>query len=107
MLLLMNSAMMPSDGTYRRESITKREFKKLFELNKNSYKCYIGYPNACQHASKLLGVELVLNRDETDFKAGDIALVIKLKYRVNPDGKSKNVQYKEEDYEFIKVTKIE
>lgn len=107
MLKIMNSAMMPVDGVYVRRKIDKAEFRRIFEKHSYNYKSYIGYPNACKIASNLIGQNIALCRDETDIKTGDTILVLKLRYRVNPQEKSGPNARKHgesiEDYDFFQV----
>lgn len=53
MLIIMNSAMMPIDGTYTKKTISSNEAKKLFLKYKNDYISYISYPNSCKVLSQL------------------------------------------------------
>jgi len=96
MLHLMNSLMMPTDNlVYHPVKITEQEAKRIFQLHKKNvlpcyscfFKCYIGYPNACAVATEILDHSFVLSRELTNVKANDTILVLKLRYRVNPNEK--------------------
>ena len=105
MMILMNSAMMPRDGTFRRKTITALEFKQIFLRWKDNYRSHIGYPNACKVLSEFTGVQIPLSRDITIVKKGDFLLVARLTYRVDVDEKATrkhggNIS----DYEFCYVT---
>lgn len=109
MILLMNSAMMPSDGIWQKKTITTTEVKKIFEKESVAgFESYIGYPNACRVLSPLLGVNVPLSREATDVRIGDIVLVMQLRYRVDPDQKATRRHGEElSDYVFSVVRKIE
>ena len=104
-VLLLNSAVMPREGIYVMKRITKEEFGKALKQAKEKgvLKSYIGYPDNIELIKKWFGVEVELNRTQTDVKNGDIMLVMKLKYRLpNPKDKGRYTP-KEEDFEFFTV----
>jgi len=85
----MNSLMMPVAGfVYEPRAISEKEAREIFQKEKNNFKSYIGYPNACRVASSVLEHEFILSRDMTEVKAGDAMLVLKLRYRVDPGEKA-------------------
>ena len=108
MLVLMNSAMMPCDGCYCRATITANEAKNLFQKYQADYKSYVGYNNACRVLSELFDCYIDCCRDETILKKGDVILVAKLKYRVNPGEKAGRAARQHgdslSDYQFCRVT---
>jgi hypothetical protein len=100
---LMNSAMMPEEGFYRCRSISPEEARWIIKQNNAQIESYIGYPETAQYMEKTLGVPVPVNRGNTRFDAGDIALICKLRYRVaNPAEKGKqNIDTR--DYEWFIV----
>lgn len=101
---LMNSAMMPADGHYRKlvipDDIFVREFKHYTEQEKYGWESYIGYPETARVLSALLGVDVPVSRAETVLDCGDVMLVARLKYRVNPADKATNRKQTVDDFEF-------
>ena len=114
MLHIMNSAMMPQDGEYTMRRIDAAEAKEMFVLHNKpgrttpgrpEWKSYIGYQQTAAILSALVGVKIPVSREQTIFENGDEALVIKLRYRVNPREKNGGVHGQTlADYEFCFVT---
>ncbi|RLC49254.1 MAG: hypothetical protein DRH57_00095 [Candidatus Cloacimonadota bacterium] len=101
---LLNSAVMPKEGQYSAYKISFQEFKLLLQKahKRGELESYIGYPQNVELIRKWTGIEVPLNRAETDLNDGDEMLVMKLKYRVsNPADKGKEVG--EDDFEFFYV----
>ena len=105
MLLLMNSAMMPRDGLYERETLSLNEARNLFFLYQNDYKSFLGYPNSCRAFFELTGVKVALNREKTDITDNDIMLAMQLSYRVDPAEKDSRRHGDElSDYTFSRIS---
>lgn len=101
---LLNSAVMPKEGQYSAYKISFQEFKLLLQKahKRGELESYIGYPQNIELIRKWTGIEVPLNRAETNLDDGDEILVMKLRYRVsNPADKGKEV--KEEDFEFFYI----
>jgi hypothetical protein len=65
---------------------------------------YIGYPQAAEILSGLLGVEVPVSRSQTILENGDCALVMRLMYRVDhAEKKGRKHGTRIEDYEFYFV----
>lgn len=96
MIRLMNSAMMPKAGVYRIDEISQERFCEI--LRENKVDSYIGYQQTCDYIEKISGVKVAMSRGKTVLEIGDKILIIKLKYRVNPLEKGKEVA---EDFEFF------
>lgn len=100
MLKLMNSAMMPVPGNYIARRITPDEAKKIFfEHASSGWQSYVGYAQTAQVMSSVLGVDIPVNRGETLFENGDIAIVCKLAYRVS-DPANKGAEVPEDAFEW-------
>lgn len=100
MIRLMNSAMMPTIGTYHARKVTAEEAAAILKQNNYVFKSYVGYPDTAAYMTRVLGVEVPVSREQTELVAGDIMLVCKLKYRVqNPTQKGSLVPTSD-DYEW-------
>lgn len=108
MLHLMNSLTFPrnADGlTLSAERISPLEAKKFFQVWKDDYKSYIGYPDTALMLSRVLESNILLSRDDTIVKHGDMILAVRLIYRVHPKNKKFRASEKTDakNYEFYKV----
>ena len=99
---LMNSAMMPTEGIYHCKRIDKNIFVNM--INDNDTKSSIGYQSTID-AMYNMGVKknIQLSRELTTLLDGDIALVIKLKYRVGNPNDKKHLEPSEDDFEFFEI----
>lgn len=97
---LMNSAFMPEEGVYTLKRITPEEARKL--LNKaTKIESYVGYSDTANYMSRVLGIEVPVNRGETTLEDGDIMLICRLSYRVqNPQDKGRFTP-SEKDFEWF------
>ena len=103
---LVNSAMMPSEGTYKLRRITKNLFIRILRRasERGIVDSTIGYPNVIDLLFKWTGISFPVSREQTTLEDGDIMLITKLKYRVqDPSTKGKYVP-SEDDYEFFIAT---
>jgi hypothetical protein len=101
MLRIMNSAMMPTEGTYRLRRLTPAEFATYGQLIREgaSYRSYVGYPQTAEHLSGLLGVFVPVSRESTLLEDGDTLLICRLPYRVqDPTRKGQPLP---EDWEYF------
>lgn len=98
---IMNSAMMPHAGKYTCKQISKKEFCEEIQ-GADVLESYIGYPQNIDLILRWTGVSLPLCRDSTTFEDGDVALVMRLDYRVAPGEKGRPVG--EGDFSFFLVT---
>jgi len=97
-LKVMNSAMIPNEGTYAYRTISRDEFVEILKLA-SEIESFVGYPSTLQHIKEISGVELELSREVCRFEVGDIAAIVKLKYRVDP-GRKKDHKPSEDDFEY-------
>lgn len=100
MVRLINSAMMPCEGTYRLEEISKGTFIYVLQgaYAKNNLASYIGYQQNINLIEKWSGIRVAMNRKETILKDGDHLLIMKLNYR--PEVMSKGLTVNEDDFSF-------
>lgn len=104
MRYLLNSAVIPSPGTYRYRLIAVAEVKAW--LHALPWQSRIGYPATAEHIRAIAGVDVSLSREATAMAAGDEALVVRLKYRLdNPATKAAH-QPAPDDWEYGLLTKI-
>lgn len=104
---LLNSAMMPSPGTYHLIKIDKNIFKMLLEkyYSEGKLQSFIGYEQNLKLIAKWGNIRLASNRDEIrNLQSGDVLLIMKLKYRLKDTNNKaiKEFQQKltEDDFEF-------
>lgn len=105
---LMNSAVMPIEGKYASYRISKEifvsELKKAWEIG--ILKSYIGYEENIKKIAEWADVRVPLSRDQaTNLQAGDMMLVMKLKYRLPDPSMKKGKQdfIGDDDFEFFIV----
>lgn len=96
MIRLLNSAMMPVEGTYRLRRVTAAEFAELLQ---GDFVSYIGYPQTADFVARLIGRPCPVNRVQTTLDDGDVLAIVKLKYR--PDAPTKGAAVHEGDFEFF------
>jgi hypothetical protein len=102
MLFLLNSAVMPKEGTYVIKKISKEYFIQILKYYSElgQIKSFIGYPQNAELIYKWSGVKVDINREQlTDIETGDKMLIMKLKYRVK-DPSMKGDIVDENDFEF-------
>jgi len=96
---LLNSAMMPVEGTYRLTRLTEEEFVK--RLQAMPFQSFIGYRDTARFIEEISGLKIQISRDQTIVQDGDNLLICRLKYRLqNPSLKDK-FQPSHEDFEFF------
>lgn len=101
MLHVLNARLCPEGLIVIMDKISPVEAKSLYWKH-IVRKSHIGYPNACRELSKLVGDEIVLNREETDVRAGDECLIMALRYRVDPSEKKGRIHGQRiSDYDFF------
>ena len=104
-VLLLNAAMMPAaDGTYESETITLSEFVSAVRVahQNGTLESYVGYPQNIAPLEKACRVPIKVNRAETIINDGDVMLIARLTYRVNPSEKGR-VNPTINDFEFRRV----
>jgi len=109
-LLLLNSAICHAPGTYKVRKASVEEIKELYTKAKKdeiAIESYIGYPSTAYMLANIVKDEIEINRSEFTWEKGDIAIVVRLKYRVqNPSQKGK-FEPSPEDFEFLIIEKVE
>jgi hypothetical protein len=96
---LLNSAVMPVDGSYELHRLAITQFITLVREEKPI--SYIGYHECRDFLERICGVPIALNREITPVDDGDCLLIARLKYRVgNPIAKGQH-KAAPGDYEFF------
>lgn len=103
MIVLLNSAVITAPGTYRARKITPNEAKEIIKTNGGSYESYIGYQETAEYMSRVLGVEVAVNRAQYTPKPGDIMIVCRLKNRVATPSLKGTLMPGDEDFEWLMV----
>jgi hypothetical protein len=105
MIRLMNSAMMPAEGTY-----TLRRLEPIIWAcrlraadEQGQLRSYIGYQQTADYIRDLSGIEIPVSREQTTLVDGDELLIVKLAYRVaDPALKGQGVDA--QSFEFYHAT---
>ena len=90
MILLLNAAVMPTEGVYTLKRISKSEFQELLReaAAAKNLQSYIGYPETARLIEQLTGIEIEVSREQATVVPGDTLLIVKLRQRVaNPADK--------------------
>ena len=83
MLLLLNSAVMPTEGVYTLKRISEAAFQKfLQEAATGNFQSYIGYPETARLIEQLTGIEIQVSREQAELATGDVMLIVKLRHRI-------------------------
>ena len=107
-LLLLNAAMLPSVGSFEFRAISadnmKSRYEELTQLGW-SVESYIGYPQTAEILSDVLGDAVPVRREKCEMDKGDIALIIKLRYRIQDPAEKAGRQHgcRAEDFEFFEL----
>lgn len=103
MLLLLNAAVMPTEGTYTLKRISETTFRTVLReaAATGNFKSYIGYPETAHLIEQIAGIAIEVSREQATLTSGDKMLILKLRNRVaNPGGKEP-LQLSIEDFEFF------
>jgi len=103
MIVLMNSAMMPAEGTYTLRRISRALFAHLVAKahQRSELVSYIGYPETAQHIERISGVPIAISREQTRLDGPTTLLVCKLSYRVADPGSKGKLQPTDGDFEYF------
>lgn len=102
MILLLNAAVMPTEGVYTLKKISKAEFRTCLRAASatDNFKSYIGYPETARIIEEITGVTVEVNREQAGLMPGDVMLIVKLRQRVaNPANKT-TLELSMDDLEF-------
>jgi hypothetical protein len=84
MVLLLNSAVMPTEGVYTLKRISKSKFQELLQeaAATGDLQSYIGYPKTADLIEQLTGIEIDVSREQAELTTGDVMLIVKLRHRI-------------------------
>ena len=85
MILLLNAAVMPSEGVYTLKKISQAGFRTCLReaAATGDFKSYIGYPETARIIKEITGVPVEVNREQAVLKPQDVMLIVKLRQRVS------------------------
>ena len=98
MRYLLNSAVITAPGRYEYRLITQEEAADW--MRQGGFTSRVGYPNTANHILAISGVRPDINREPTKMRPGDMALVVRLKYRMQNPGEKAAYQPGPEDWEY-------
>lgn len=103
MILLLNSAVMPTEGVYTLQRISEARFRKVLQdaATTDDLQSYIGYPETARLIEQLTGVKIEVSRGHAELTAGDIMLVVKLRQRIQDLSNIKTYQPSLDDLDFF------
>lgn len=104
MILLLNSAVMPTEGIYTLKQISQVEFGTLLRdaAETNNFQSYIGYPETAHLIEDMTGVEIAVSREQATLNTGDIMLIVKLRHRVADPSTKTTLEPSIDDFEFYR-----
>lgn len=84
MVLLLNSAVMPTEGTYTLKRISEATFRKILQeaAAADNLQSYIGYPETANLIEENTGIEIEVSREQAELAEGDVMLIVKLRHRI-------------------------
>lgn len=102
MILLLNSAVMPTEGVYTLKRISKSKFQTILQeaAATDNFQSYIGYPETARLIEELTGVEIEVSRQQAELTIGDVMLIVKLRHRVADPSSKAVLQPAMNDLEF-------
>lgn len=95
---LLNAAVITSPGVYSYRLLSRAEAADW--IRQNDWVSRIGYQATADHVRELSGVCPTLSRDASTMQVGDVALVVRLKYRVQDPGQKASWQPSGDDWEY-------
>jgi len=98
--ILLNSAMMPSQGTYHLRELTRDEWVETIQTaaQEESIQSYIGYPDTAKHVQEITGLPIEVNRAEVTLGKAATLFIVKLKYRVTDPAQKGQFAPSDADY---------
>jgi len=96
MRYLLNSAVITAEGVYEYRLISRDEAAAW--IRAHQWESRIGYPQTADHIAQIAGVRPPISREASPMEAGDEALVVRLRYRVQDPSTKGQIQ--EEDWEY-------
>lgn len=102
MILLLNSAVMPTEGHYTLKQISQAEFQTVLQdaAASDNFRSYIGYPETARLLEALAGVNIEVSRQQATLAVGDVMLIVKLRHRVADPATKVTLTPSIDDFEF-------
>jgi len=107
MFAIMNSAMVPNEGVFSYQNLTREQARQWLTAHAQNAASFVGYPQTADHVTVLAGQpgwRCGLSRDKVTLAPGDEAFICKLAFRVK-DPRSKG-QPQSEDWEYGLLRRI-
>ena len=103
MILLFNSAVMPTEGIYTLKRISQGTFRTTLQeaAATGNLQSYIGYPETARLIEQMTGIEIEVTREQAPLGSGDIMLIVKLRQRVANSADKNIPQRSIGDFEFF------
>lgn len=104
MILLLNSAVMPAEGVYTLQRISKATFQKVLQEAAaiDNFKSYIGYCQTAKIIEQLTNVDIEVSREQAELTPGDEMLIVKLRQRVVDPASRDTLELSIDDFEFFR-----
>ena len=102
MILLLNSAVMPTEGIYTLKQISEAAFRTVLReaaATKN-FQSYIGYPETARLIEQLTGIGIEVSRKQAELIPGDSMLIVKLRHRIEDPASQETPERSVNDFEF-------
>lgn len=102
---VLNSAVLTAFGCYRFEEATVADLAAF--LHEPGWVSSVGYAETADAIRRWTGVSVPLSREPIVMGLGDVAMVVRLKYRVaDPTTKGRPIGAKDADWEISRLTRI-
>lgn len=100
---LLNSAMMPTGcyGFYHYQPADEETLREFLE--EGDYQSFIGYEETARFIESVTGIKPPKNRLVCRLEPPAEIMVVRLKYRINPNDKGKTLEPSKEDWEISKI----
>ena len=104
MILLLNAAVMPTEGLYTLRRIPQAKFRSILReaAASDNFRSYIGYPETARLLTELTDVAIEVSREQATLAVGDIMLIVKLRHRVADPSTKITLKSTIEDFEFYR-----
>ena len=104
--ILLNSAMMPDEGLYILQRVSRELFAELIAdaYRQGHLQSYVGYAETARHIENISGVPIEVNRSATQLPDQALIAICKLKYRVGDPTIKDQFRPGNEDYEYFVAT---
>lgn len=104
MVLLLNAAVMPTEGVYTLKRISEATFRTILReaAAAKNFQSYIGYPETARLIEQLTGIKIEVSREQAELVPGDSMLIVKLRHRVADPVSKETPELSMDDFEFYR-----